>query len=279
MNKLISSVTLIGMGLYGILLFNANKLGLYIHPRFFEESYIANIVAFIIGIISLIYFIYAEKDKLIIQIKQIVNNRILMIAVLLGLSFFINSIFLIVAALVVLMPNKNGIPKEFASALLTLGIISIGLFLPAKGLSSITASQRSIDLNSINLTQDTISAVQNFSKSTTNFSLGDWIAMQNFNPDPEFYVDKEVKVSGFLYKPTNLNLNTETAVVARFIITCCAVDARPVGLRMQLMENSELKPDDWIEVTGKFGLDKNNELIILAENINKISEPTNPYIY
>jgi len=276
MNKLLSSLTLIGMGAYGIILYQTSKLSLYIHPRFFEESYVASIVALIIGFVSFSYFVI--KESKVDQFKSIINSKTATIILLLALSFVFGSIFLVLAAIVIVYPTKRGYPSEFLSSIFIIVVVGIGVLLPPKSLSSITASQRSIDLNSINLTQDTISAVKNFNKSTSNYSLGDWIAMQNFNPDPNFYVDKEVKVSGFLYKPTSLNLPENTAVVARFIITCCAVDARPVGLKLTLVE-SNVKVDDWIEVTGKFGLDTNGEIIIISENISKIEEPASPYIY
>jgi len=281
MRDFLSSIVLIGMGLYGVLLYLTNKLSLYIHPRFFEESFAASIVALLMGIVSLGYFVYKNKN-----IKQkskfSINNQMLLILVLVILSFVINTLFLVIAAFLIIIPNKE-FNKLFKSDvlgnLLIVATVLVGLILPPKSLSSITASQRSIDLNSINLTQNTISAVQNFNKSTSNYSLGDWISMQSFNPDPLYYKDKDVKISGFLYKPDNLNLPENVVLIARFVVTCCAVDARPVGLKVTLPENAEFKVDDWVEITGKFGLDDKNELIVITEGIVKIDIPSSPYIF
>ncbi len=248
------------------------------HPRFFEESYIASIVALIVGFISFTYFIINENNKTK-HLAKYLNKKVLIIITSIILSFIFGNLFLLIALITIFYPDKKGLPVEFVSTAFILLTVGIGIFLPPKTLSSITASQRSIDLNSINLTEESISAVQNFNKSTTNYSLGDWIAMQNFNPDPNFYIGKEVKVSGFLYKPSNLHLDTNTVIIARFIITCCAVDARPVGLRLNISNHSEFKENDWIEAVGKFNLDNNNELIIIPESINIIEEPSNPYIY
>jgi len=278
MNSLISAITLIGMGSYGLILYHSSKLGFYMHPRFFEESYIASIVALIVGFISFTYFIINENNKTK-HLAKYLNKNLLIIITSIILSFIFGNLFLLIALITIFYPDKKGLPVEFVSTAFILLTVGIGIFLPPKTLSSITASQRSIDLNSINLTEESISAVQNFNKSTTNYSLGDWIAMQNFNPDPNFYIGKEVKVSGFLYKPSNLHLDTNTVIIARFIITCCAVDARPVGLRLNISNHSEFKENDWIEAVGKFNLDNNNELIIIPESINIIEEPSNPYIY
>jgi len=278
MNSLISAITLIGMGSYGLILYHSSKLGFYMHPRFFEESYIASIVALIVGFISFTYFIINENNKTK-HLAKYLNKKVLIIITSIILSFIFGNLFLLIALITIFYPDKKGLPVEFVSTAFILLTVGIGIFLPPKTLSSITASQRSIDLNSINLTEESISAVQNFNKSTTNYSLGDWIAMQNFNPDPNFYIGKEVKVSGFLYKPSNLHLDTNTVIIARFIITCCAVDARPVGLRLNISNHSEFKENDWIEAVGKFNLDNNNELIVIPESINIIEEPSNPYIY
>mgnify|MGYP001355490754 CR=1 FL=1 len=283
MTRIISSITLLGMGIYGLLLAHNNKLGLYIHPRFFEESFIASIVAVLIGAVSLIYFIYKDRREFY-QFKRLFNQKIMVIGVLIALSFLVNSLFLILAAFVVIVPFKYEdrftriIKNDIFGTLLVLLVVLAGLFLPARGLSSITASQRSIDLNAINLTQTTASAIQNFSKSTSNYTLGDWIALQNYNPDPLFYKDKDVKISGFVYRPDNLHLDKDTFLVARFIITCCAVDARPVGLRVKTNEYNP-DQDEWVEVEGLFNVDENQNLIIEPKNIIKLEEPGNPYIF
>lgn len=280
MKEILSSVLLIGMGAYGIILYSTNKLSLYIHPRFFEESFAASIVALVMGVLCFSYFIVSNKNQFKV-FKSIYNRKIVAIIVLIILSFIINSLFLVLAVVLVFSPNKelNKLFKnDIFGSLIAISMVGIGILLPPKSLSSITASQRSIDLNSINLTQNTLSAVQNFNKSTANYSLGDWIAMQGFNPDPLFYNDKDVKISGFLYKPENLNLDEDVYLIARFVITCCAVDARPVGLKV-VIANNEFSTDEWLEVTGKFGIDSNGELIVIPEKLERIEEPSNPYIF
>lgn len=269
------------MGLYGVILFSQNKLGFYIHPRFFEESLLASIVAIIVGAFSIFIF-FKEVNKKELIPKELVSQRTVLMLITILLSFIFNSLFLILSILILVSPNTllNKLLKTdiFGNSLLVL-MVGIGLLIPPQTLSSITASQRSIDLNAINLTQTTISAVQNFNKSTSNFSLGDWIAMQGFNPDPLFYENKEVKVSGFIYKPDSINMPENFALVARFIVTCCAVDARPVGLKFDKSNFQDFKEDQWVEVTGTFAVTENNELYIKPKEIKLIEIPSNPYIF
>lgn len=277
--EILSTLLLIGMGSYGTVLYFSNKLGLYIHPRFFEESLAASILSLVIGFVSF-WYIIREKNRFKIPLKNKLYTKIFLTLLLVALSF-INSLFLIIAAFIIIAPDKNLnklLAKNDLLNILAIVIVLAGLVLPPRGLSSVTASQRSIDLNSINLTQNTISAIQNFNKSTTNYSLGDWIAMSGYNPDPYYYKDKEVKVSGFIYKPDNLNLKENQALIARFIITCCAVDARPVGLRF-ILDNNEFEIDDWVEIQGVFDVTETEDLIIKTNSITKVDIPSNPYIY
>lgn len=281
MKQIISSLILTIMGFYGFSLYLNKELSLYIHPRFFEESLLASIVAILIGVVSLMYFFYKHKSELKV-LKELINSRILIIVLLVFLSFIFSSLFIFIAALLVITPNKNlskFLKNDLLGNSLVVGIILIGVTLPAKSLSSITASQRSIDLNSINLTQSTNTILSNFNKSTSNYSLGDWIALINYNPDPLFYKDKDVKISGFIYKPDNISLLGNEVLIARFIVTCCAVDARPVGLRLSLSQDYEYKQDEWIEVQGKFNINSENQLFIEPTNIIKINQPENPYIF
>lgn len=280
MKEILSSILLIGMGAYGVILHSTNKLNLYIHPRFIEESFAASIVALLMGVLCFSYFSINNRKQLK-DFEYLLNRKLISILLLIALSFLFNSLFLVIAAVLVFAPNKDlnkFFKNDIFGSLIAIGMVAVGILLPPKSLSSITASQRSIDLNSINLTQNTLSAVQNFNKSTANYSLGDWIAMQGFNPDPLFYKDKDVKISGFLYKPDNLNLDEDVYLIARFVVTCCAVDARPVGIKVLIIDN-EFKTDEWLEVTGKFDLDSNGELVINPDNIERINEPTNPYIF
>lgn len=281
MKEIISTSTLLLMGFYGIFLYLNNNLGFYIHPRFFEESLVASIVALLIGIASLVdLLIFKRKD--LKKLSKLFNNKILLIFVLIILSFIVSSFFLVIAAFLIFLNSdkfQDFFKSDVVGNLLLFLTIGIALLLPAKSLSSLTASQRSIDLNSINLTGSTKSTIQNFSKSTINYSLGDWIAIMNYNPDPLYYQDKELKVSGFIYRPDNLDLSNDMVLVARFIVTCCAVDARPVGLKMKLDSSIDFKQDDWVEVTGKFNLTEKQEIYIEPSEIKKIEVPNNPYIF
>ena len=72
-------------------------------------------------------------------------------------------------------------------------------------------------------------------------------------------------------------------MLARFVITCCAADAYPVGLPVKILTSrQEYKPDSWLEVKGTIGattLLGKRQLIINACSLKKIPQPNNPYEY
>ncbi|MFM6203449.1 MAG: TIGR03943 family putative permease subunit, partial [Dolichospermum sp.] len=63
-------------------------------------------------------------------------------------------------------------------------------------------------------------------------SLVDWVRTLNVYPEPDAYTGQKVKVQGFvIHQP---NVSQEYIFLARFILNCCAADAYPVGLPVQL---------------------------------------------
>ena len=68
----------------------------------------------------------------------------------------------------------------------------------------------------------------------------------------------------------------------RFVIVCCAADARPVGVLVKLPVGTKVEQDQWARVTGvvrtregKSGV----EPVIEAERIEPIDPLTRPYLY
>jgi putative membrane protein len=65
--------------------------------------------------------------------------------------------------------------------------------------------------------------------------------------------------------------------LSRFYITCCVADAVPIGVHVMPSKSSQLKRDDWVDVTGV--LDKGNrEWVVRALAIRHIKPPSDPYL-
>jgi len=157
-------------------------------------------------------------------------------------------------------------------------MVGFALFLPARTLTSATISQRSTDTGSIVSTTQSEPINTLFAGSSKGLKLGDWSRLLASNEDPAFYVNKPAKISGFVY---NAGLGQDTLWLARFVLTCCAVDAQPIGVPVQIDDwQQEFSEDEWVEVQGSFellGTDLGDQLVLLPETIKSIEQPDNPY--
>jgi uncharacterized membrane protein YcgQ (UPF0703/DUF1980 family) len=67
-------------------------------------------------------------------------------------------------------------------------------------------------------------------------------------------------------------------------VTCCAVDAQPLGVPVLLPGwQDRFAADDWVEVTGGFSPNPDpsaaEPLVLVPDTIEKIDQPAQPYVY
>lgn len=172
------------------------------------------------------------------------------------------------------------LPRALAS-LLMLVVAIIGLSISPKVLASDTALQRGIS-ETLAFTR---SQPQSFRAALKpeDRSLIDWIRTINAYPEPDAYKDQKVNVTGFVVH--SATLPKKYLLLSRFILTCCAVDAYPVGIPLQLKSASardSYPVDTWLEVTGNMTteeLEDKRQLVIVPDQIKKIPVPDDPYDY
>jgi uncharacterized repeat protein (TIGR03943 family) len=170
-------------------------------------------------------------------------------------------------------------PPGFGSTLLLITAI-LGLMITPRVFASQVALQRGVS----DLIGATRSQPQAFRASVRpeDRTLVDWVRTLNVYPEPDAYTGQKAKVQGFVIHPPYLG--KEYIYIARFILTCCAADAYPIGLPVKL--NSETRdkyqPDTWLEIEGKMTTETINnkrQLTISATSLKTISQPKNPYSY
>ncbi|NET04060.1 MAG: TIGR03943 family protein [Symploca sp. SIO2B6] len=169
-------------------------------------------------------------------------------------------------------------PPGWSSALLLTAAIA-GLLVTPKVFASQTAIKRGItDLTIASRVQP--QAFSSLNKPEER-SLIEWVRTLYVYPEPDAYTGQSVKVQGFVVHPPNLP--PQYLLISRFVITCCAADAYPVGLVVKLDQDRQAyPPDTWLEVKGQMiteTLDGKRQLAIAANSLEKISEPKNPYYY
>ncbi|WLD92951.1 TIGR03943 family protein [Alkalihalobacillus sp. AL-G] len=103
---------------------------------------------------------------------------------------------------------------------------------------------------------------------------------EGISMDPNAFVGKKIKLSGFVYKEEGFNANQ--LVISRFLITHCVADASIIGFLSEFDQASKLKQDTWIEIDGVLGVTTYNEVEMSMIKVNKwkvIEEPSEPYVY
>jgi putative membrane protein len=123
-------------------------------------------------------------------------------------------------------------------------------------------------------------------------SLIDWIRTLNAYPEPDAYAGQTAKVTGFVVHLSQLPDNY--LLISRFILTCCAVDAYPVGLPVKLKSSrNAYPPDTWLEIEGDMTVEmlsfneqnmqetsaQKRQLVINAKSLKSIPTPSDPYSY
>ena len=72
--------------------------------------------------------------------------------------------------------------------------------------------------------------------------------------------------------------------VSRFVVTCCAVDAQPLGVPVYLPGwQSTLEADTWVEVSGPFASNPSRSstqaIVIVPDSVEAVEQPREPYLF
>jgi uncharacterized repeat protein (TIGR03943 family) len=174
------------------------------------------------------------------------------------------------------------VPWRPSLTLLVAGLVLVAAYaLPARTLSSDIAGQRSSNFNN---TQTQTSGSGNtlalFDTDTTRLTIADWVSAFNLKTNANFYAGKKIDVVGFVFHPKGTP--SDVFYVSRFRMTCCAVDAQPLGVpvyspgwREKFEENS------WVRTTGSFtetDQDIAEPAIVTPQSIERTDQPANPYV-
>ena len=157
------------------------------------------------------------------------------------------------------------------------------LVLPPATLTTATADQRELNSTTIGAEAQSVESVASQSGAAfARFTVVDWASLLRQTSDPGFYSGKTVDVVGFITRsdddPQNLYY------VSRFIITCCAVDAQPVGVAVyQPAWGDSLAEGDWVHITGEFGTSPSSaggpSIVLRPDATESVEEPSEPYLY
>ena len=187
---------------------------------------------------------------------------------------YVSAVILIV--IFFLNPRSDTIPlyKKYRLGLIS-GIMVFSLITSLSPLSSSASQQKNLEGVSNIEDYKRNKKRTSFSFNTLDRTLSDWVLLMNIDPEPNRYIGKSAKVEGFYHVD-----QSGTAMVARYVVSCCAADARIIGI--EFSNRLEIyKPDDWIEVEGVFEVVAEEEERKIRLKVDKHTSkkiPQNPYV-
>jgi uncharacterized repeat protein (TIGR03943 family) len=111
------------------------------------------------------------------------------------------------------------------------------------------------------------------------FSVKDWAALLS-QGGPEAVLGKQVDLSGYVLDRGE----DEVFFIARLVVSCCAVDAQPVGVPVYRPGwRDEVKTGGWITIKGSLvrnpSRDSQEAVAIGIGSLAEIDEPDQPYVF
>ena len=185
--------------------------------------------------------------------------------------------------------HENAAPRGYRRVLTVVGtmltlVVAIALVVvPPATLTTATADQRVINSTQVGSGTKTVdSAASAPAGAFARFTVLDWSSLLRQTTDASFYRDKAANVVGFITKDADDPQNV--FYVSRFVITCCAVDAQPVGVPVFLPNwQNRFAADHWVKVSGSFETNpstKSQQSIALVPTATtKVDQPSEPYLY
>jgi putative membrane protein len=169
--------------------------------------------------------------------------------------------------------GTNKKTKLSLSVLPLIIVLFFGLGFPAKSLTSSTVNQRLVE-GTKPLAASGAEVNEMFANSSRSLSLEDWTRVIAASSDDSYFANKPAKISGFVYGGGS---DPNTFSLSRFLVTCCAIDAQPIGVNVYAESwKNQFEEDQWLEVEGEFK-SVEGEILLIPNSITKIEEPDNPY--
>lgn len=178
-------------------------------------------------------------------------------------------------------PVETTLTAVGVALLLLMGAAMI--VIPPTTLTSATATQREVNSGGLGTDDDADqAAVLMGTGDFEKLTVREWVSLLAQSSEPAFYADKTAQVTGFVTPDANDPHNI--FYVARFVVTCCAVDAQPIGVPVyQPGWQAEYEIDEWVRVTGRFEASMSaaasEPLAITPIEILRVDQPSEPYVY
>lgn len=166
---------------------------------------------------------------------------------------------------------RTGLAALGGGLLVAIAVVAL-LVAPPKPLSAASALQRGDDPASVPLSD--AQAVHLQGASDADLKVSDWAALYA-RDDGASLLGRSPSVDGFVTA-----VDENTFALTRFVVTCCAVDARPVRIPVHLPGwQNRFTENDWVHLDGTFRSVDGGAAAVEPTSVETIPTPSEPYEY
>ncbi len=149
-------------------------------------------------------------------------------------------------------------------------LVLTALVAPPASLSAELAMSRDIDAPPLFAGADAVALAT--SGDTASFGVGEWATVFATATNPDTYDGDPVTLTGFA-TPGDTGFD-----LTRLVITHCVIDAQPASIPVDIGAAAP-ETGTWLRITGTVRASADGRLSIVAESVERIDEPGDPYEY
>ncbi len=162
-----------------------------------------------------------------------------------------------------------------AVSVVAIAVTVVGLLaIPPRALSPQLAASRGADPTTVAAQSASIKLA---SADASTFTVKDWAVLLAQGASEDYITAASPSVNGFIIAGDDGSFT-----LARYLITCCAVDAQPIGVTIASPDwKSKYQDGEWVQVAGRFVPDSSaaSGWAIQPSTITAIDAPSDPYVY
>jgi uncharacterized repeat protein (TIGR03943 family) len=156
------------------------------------------------------------------------------------------------------------------------GVVLLTLVLPPASLSAELAMSRDVGAPPLFAGSDAVALAA--TGDTASFGVGDWATVFATATNPDAFDGDTVTLTGFVTPGSGKPGHAEGFDLTRLVITHCVIDAQPASIPVTA---STTIPDtgQWVTITGTVTSAADGRLLVDAQSVEAIDEPSDPYEY
>lgn len=180
-------------------------------------------------------------------------------------------------------PRRSRTIASVIAGTLAAAVAIAMIVIPPATLTSATVAQREINSSGVGVEVQSVADAEDSSDATfAAFTVLDWASLLRQTTDTSFYAAKPVDIVGFITEDPADPSNVFYA--SRFVVTCCAVDAQPVGVPVYYPGwQDEFELDQWVSVAGEFTTNPSQSsdqpIALVPDAVTVTDEPNEPYLF